>query len=159
MDLLACLNLLADGGVDSKLEDLIYAMHLFAAAFDVHGVHAHCDRLALLWCHGSQTLGFEKIDAGTFGAKVGFEADEDEGCCRAEVEDFRVPLFVSIRKKTLAAGVVLCLPCPSRSRGNLGNQWRSRRREGRFQDMRVVEAYRTLLVLQYPKEPAQQFCL
>jgi len=34
----------------------------------------------------------EKLDAGTLSTEIGFEADEDERCCRAEVEDFRIPL-------------------------------------------------------------------
>ena len=51
--------------------------------------------------------------------------------------------------------LIECLPCPSRSPRSLGSQWRSIRREGRFQGMRVVEVYRTLLVLQYPREQAR----
>lgn len=97
MALLARFDLLSHSCVDRKLENVVYASHFLAAAFDVHGVHAFCDGLALFWGYGRQTLGLEKIDAGAFGAEIGFEADENKGGCWAKVENFRVPLYVEVR--------------------------------------------------------------
>ena len=37
-------------------------------------------------------MGFEEVDAGALSAEIGFETDEDEGSCGAEVEDFGIPL-------------------------------------------------------------------
>jgi hypothetical protein len=42
----------------------------------------------------SKSLGFEKIDACTFGAEIGFQANEDERRVRAEMKDFRIPLNI-----------------------------------------------------------------
>jgi hypothetical protein len=95
--LLARFNLLSHSCVDCKLENVIYTSHFLAAAFDVHGIHAFCDGLALLWGYRSETLGFEEVDAGAFGTEVGFEPNENEGRCGAEVENFRVPLYVEVR--------------------------------------------------------------
>lgn len=41
-------------------------------------------------------MGLEEVDAGAFGAEVGFETDEDEGGVGAEVEDFGVPLGLGV---------------------------------------------------------------
>ena len=41
-------------------------------------------------------MGLEEIDAGAFGAEVGFETDEHEGCVGAEMEDFGVPLRLRV---------------------------------------------------------------
>ena len=70
----------------------MHAIHFFAAAFDVCCAHLLCDTLALFRGDGRETLGFEEVDAGAFGAEVGFEADEDEGGGGAKVEDFGIPL-------------------------------------------------------------------
>lgn len=51
------------------------------------------------------------------------------------------------------------LPYPLRSPKSLGSQWQSKRREGRFLGRRVVEVYRTLLALPYPREQVQRSCL
>jgi hypothetical protein len=46
----------------------------------------------LLCCHRSEALGLQHVDACLFVAQVGLEADEDEGCVGAKVEDLGVPL-------------------------------------------------------------------
>lgn len=84
--------LAADGRGDGRLEDVVDALHLFAAALHVHGAHALRDGLALLGSDGGKTLSFQEVDAGPFRAEVGFEPDEDERGRGAEVEDFGVPL-------------------------------------------------------------------
>jgi hypothetical protein len=81
-----------DGRVDGQLEDVVDALHLLAAALDVHGAHPFRDGLALFRRNGSETLSLEEVDAGPFRAEVGFEPDEDQRGRGAEVEDFGVPL-------------------------------------------------------------------
>lgn len=83
----------SDSSDDRELEDLVHTLHFLAAAFDVYGAHSVGDSLTLLWRYGSQALRFEEVDAGSLCSEVGFETDEDEGSCRAEVEDFGVPLL------------------------------------------------------------------
>ena len=78
--------------IDRQLEDAVHALHLLAAALDVGGAHAGRDRLALFRGDGGEALGLEQVDAGAFGAEVGFQAHEDEGRGGAEVQDFGVPL-------------------------------------------------------------------
>lgn len=94
---LFALDLLSDRGVDRKLKDFVDAFSLFAAAFDIHGAHSSCDGLALFGCHGCQALDFEEVDAGAVVAQVGFEANEDERGCGAEMEDFGIPLWMVVR--------------------------------------------------------------
>ena len=86
-----------DGGVDGKLEDLVDALHLLAAALDIDGAHLLCYALPLLRRYGRQALGFEEVDTGALRSKIGFETDEDERGCGAEVEDFRIPLQSIVR--------------------------------------------------------------
>lgn len=95
--LLAHLDFLPDRRVDGQLEDFVDAVHFLTAAFHVHGAHALRDGFALCWCDGGKALGFEKVDAGSFGAEVGFEANQDERGGGAEVKDLRVPLWCGVR--------------------------------------------------------------
>ena len=93
-----CCTRLSAGGlvnyyVDCRLEDVVDTVHFFAAALHVHGAHFLCDCLALGRGDGCETLGLEEIDAGALVAEIGLETDEDDGCCWAEVEDFRIPLW------------------------------------------------------------------
>ena len=94
---LFALNLLSHRGVDRKLEDFVDSLGFFAAAFDIHSAHSSGDGLALFGCHGCQALGFEEVDAGALGAQVGFEANEDERGCGAEMENFGIPLHMVVR--------------------------------------------------------------
>lgn len=41
---------------------------------------------------GCKTLGLEQFDAGALVAEIRLESDEDDWRCRAEVEDFGIPL-------------------------------------------------------------------
>lgn len=87
----------SDNCVDGKLKHLVDAGHFFAAALDVSSSHALCDGLALFggdWC---EALCLEELDACAFVTEIGFEADEDEGGCWTEMEDFWVPLRVVSR--------------------------------------------------------------
>ncbi len=81
-----------DGCVDGKFEDVVDALHLFAAALDVGCAHTVGYGLALGRGDGSEALGLEEVYAGSFCSEVGFETNEDERGCGAEVEDFGVPL-------------------------------------------------------------------
>ena len=94
---LFALDLLSHSRVDCKLEDFVDSFGFFAATFDVNGTHSSCDGLALFGCHGCQALAFEEVDAGALGAQVGFEANEDERGCGAEMEDFGIPLWMDVR--------------------------------------------------------------
>ena len=94
---LFALDLLSHSGVDCELEDFVNSVGFFAAAFDVHGAHSSGDRLALFGCHGCQALGFEEFDAGALGAQIGFEANEDERRCGAEMKNFGIPLHMVFR--------------------------------------------------------------
>lgn len=123
--------------VNGLLEDLIDAAHLLAAALHVEGTHLLGNGLALLLSHGREALGLEQVDAGALGAEVGFEADEHEGCVRAEVEDFGVPLWAVSARLAESAGDLWSLPCPLRSRASSDNRWQSRRRGDPFRDMRA----------------------
>ena len=51
-------------------KDLVHSTHLLAAAFHVGRIHSPSHRLALLWCYGSQALGFEKLNACPLAAQV-----------------------------------------------------------------------------------------
>ena len=86
------LLLSANNGVDCELENLVDTAHFLAAAFDIFGTHALCDSLSLLRCNGGESLGFKKVDAGTFISEVGLETNEDERGGWAEMEDFGIPL-------------------------------------------------------------------
>ena len=70
----------------------MHPCHLLARALNIRCPHLPSNVLALLLRDRRQALGFEEIDAGAFGAEVGFQANEDEGRGGAEVEDFGVPL-------------------------------------------------------------------
>ncbi len=78
--------------VDGHIKDILDASRFFRAALDVCRAHLFRDCRSLFWCHRGETLRAQEFDASSFGAKVGFQAHEDERCCRAEVKDFRVPL-------------------------------------------------------------------
>ena len=82
----------ADGRVDGQLEDVVDALHLFAAALDVHGAHPARHGLALVRRDGRETLRLEEVDARPFRAEVGFKPDEDQGSRGAEVQHFGIPL-------------------------------------------------------------------
>jgi hypothetical protein len=56
--------------MDSLLEDLVDAAHFLAAALHVKRAHLLGDLLALLLRDGCETLGLEKIDAGSLCAEV-----------------------------------------------------------------------------------------
>lgn len=74
------------------LENLLDALHFLATALHVLGAHSLRHGQALFggdWC---ETLGFEHVDACFLVAQIRLEADEDEGCVGAEMEDFGVPL-------------------------------------------------------------------
>lgn len=86
------LLLRGDDCVDGHVEDPVHAPHLLAAALDVRGVHSLRDGLALLWRHRCQALGLEELDARPLISQVALQPHEDDGCCWAEMEDFRVPL-------------------------------------------------------------------
>ena len=90
-------DLLSHSGVDCKLENFVDSFGLFTAALDVHGAHSSGDGLALFGRHGCQALGFEQVDAGAIVAQVGFQANEDERGCGAEMENFGIPLHIVIR--------------------------------------------------------------
>ena len=74
----------------------MHALHLLARALHIDGAHLPRDIPPLFLGDRCQALGLEEIDTGAFVAEVGFQADEDEGGGRAEVEDFGVPLHTRI---------------------------------------------------------------
>ena len=92
ISLLPHLHFLPNRRIDGQLEDFVDTVHFLATAFHVHGAHALRYGLTLFRCHGRKALGFEEVDAGSFGAEVGFEADEDERSGGAKVKDLRIPL-------------------------------------------------------------------
>jgi hypothetical protein len=78
---------------DSCIEDFLDANVLFGRALHISGTHALCHCQTLLRCDRCETLGFEQINAGLFVSEVGFQAEKDKRCCRAEMENFWIPLF------------------------------------------------------------------
>lgn len=91
---LLSLDVLTDDRIYCQLKHLMYARHLFTAAFDVHCSHLPRNALSLLFCDRRKTLGLEKINTGTFCAKVGLESNEDERSGGAKVEHFGIPLCI-----------------------------------------------------------------
>ena len=83
---------IGDNCVDCFEEDLVDASHLLATTLHVACSHLPSHTHALLLRDWGQSLGFEEIDAGAFGSKIGLETNEDERSVRTEMEDFRVPL-------------------------------------------------------------------
>lgn len=90
--LLLHLDLAAHSSVDSQLEEIVDTVHFLARALHIRRAHLSRDTRALLASYRGQPLGFEHVDAGFLVAEIGFEADEDERCSLAEMEDFRIPL-------------------------------------------------------------------
>lgn len=86
--------LLFDGhySVHCQLEDRVHAAHLFAAALYVRCVHPTRHGLALLWRYRRQTLRFQKLNACSLVAQVGFQPNEDDRSRRAEMQYLRIPL-------------------------------------------------------------------
>ncbi len=84
---LPCLHrhLLPHRRINRHIENLMHALHLLTTTLHIRRPHLLRDTRALLRRHGRQALGFQQVDAGAFGAEVGFQADEDEGGCGAEV--------------------------------------------------------------------------
>jgi hypothetical protein len=81
-----------DNCVDGFEENLVNPSHLFAATLHVACSHlpSHCH--ALFLSDWGQPLGFEEVDAGTFGSKIRLETNEDKRSVGAEMKDFGVPL-------------------------------------------------------------------
>ena len=86
-------KLMSHSRINRHIENLMHAVHLLAAAFDIGRTHLLGDALSLLRRYRGETLGLEQVDTLAFRAQIGFETDEDEGCCGAEVEDFGIPLW------------------------------------------------------------------
>lgn len=86
------LLLRGDNRIDGHVEDAVHAPHLFAAAFDVRGVHSLRNGLALLWRHRREALGLEELDARPLISQVALQPHEDDGRCWTEVENLGVPL-------------------------------------------------------------------
>ena len=84
----------------------MHTIHLFTGALDIGCAHLFGDALPLFLCDWSQTLSLEDVDTGAFGAKIGFQSNEDEGRCRAEMQDFGIPL-----KSQIESGFVLISHC------------------------------------------------
>jgi hypothetical protein len=82
----------ANGGVDSKLKDLVYPPPLLAAALDICGAHSLGHRLALFRRHRRQALSFQELNAGSLGPQIRLQPNQDDGSGGTEMEHFRVPL-------------------------------------------------------------------
>lgn len=82
-----------DDGQDGPLKDLLDALHLLTAALHILRAHLLRDGQALLRRYRREALRLEHVDARLLVAQIRLEADEDERCVWAEVEDFGVPLF------------------------------------------------------------------
>lgn len=92
-----CLRLVTfvvgDYGVDGFGEYLLHSGHLFTAALHVPRSHLAGYVHALLLGDRGQSLSLEEVDTGAFRAEIGLEADEDEGCVGAKMQDLGVPLL------------------------------------------------------------------
>lgn len=100
--LLLVTPIVGDNCVDCFVEDVLDAAHLLAAAFHVSGSHLSSDRHTLLLGNRCKTLGLEKIDTGSLCSEIRLEANQDERCVGAEVQDLGVPLvMVSIVRQSI----------------------------------------------------------
>ena len=71
------LSLISDSHGHGELEDLLDSFHLLATTFHVRSTHPPGNGSALFWRDRGQALSLQKVDAGTFRAKIGFQADEN----------------------------------------------------------------------------------
>lgn len=74
-----------DNGINRLGKNLVHTAHLLTTALDIGGTHALGHAVALFRCDGSEALGFQELDAGSFVAQIGLEPHQDEWSCRAKV--------------------------------------------------------------------------
>ena len=85
--------MLGDNSIDGRLEDFVDTRHFLGRTLHVKGAHLLGHSLALGNGDGGETLRFQEIDTCALVTEIGFQAAEDDGSLRAEVEDFGVPLW------------------------------------------------------------------
>jgi hypothetical protein len=99
-----CLVFVADGHCNGLVEDFLYTVLLFAAAFHVESTHLPGYSTTLLGGYGCEALCLEQLDTVLLVPQIRFEAKEHEGRRGAEVEDFGVPLVKSVGACGMLAG-------------------------------------------------------